>query len=143
MPALKPTARRSLYFENSIGRIWEEPQQFLRLEYRGGARDVAQFRALLGHVSQALVRHGWSTILVDQREMSPYTATEQDWLSNEWLPRAVNECGYRFGAVLIAHDVFARLAMNQLVLSSRSLAHTYRTFDTEAAAVAWLESVGD
>jgi len=129
---------RSLYFENSIGRIWEEPGGYLRLEYRAGAREIVQFRALLTHTAHALNRRQWNKILVDQRSMAPFSATEQDWMASEWLPRAVNEHGYRYGAVLVANDVFARLAMNQLVMATRTLAHTYRTFEAEEAAVAWL-----
>jgi len=50
----------------------------------------------------------------------------------------VRENGCRFGAVLVAHNVFARLAMNQLVMASRGLPHVYRTFETDEAANAWL-----
>jgi hypothetical protein len=140
--SLKPVSSRSLYFENSGGRIWEEAEGFLRLEYRPGSREIAQFRALLTHVAQALHRRGWSRILVDQRAMTPFSAAEQDWMSNEWLPQAVREYGYRHGAVLVAQDVFARLAMNQLMLASRGLNHAYRTFGSEAEAVAWLAASG-
>jgi hypothetical protein len=129
---------RSLYFENSIGRIWEEPDNYLRLEYRPGVRDAVQFRALLTHTAQALARQGWSKILVDQRNMTPFSPNERDWMTDEWLPRAVNEHGYRYGAVLVARDVFARLAMNQFVMATRNLPHTYRTFEDEEAALAWL-----
>jgi hypothetical protein len=59
-------------------------------------------------------------------------------MTSEWLPRAVTEHGYRYGAVLVANNVFARLAMNQLVMATRYLTHTYRTFETEEEAVAWL-----
>ncbi len=62
-------------------------------------------------------------------------------MTNEWLPRAVNEHGYRYGAVLMATNVFARLAMNQFVLATRNLPHTYRTFETEETAVAWLQNL--
>ena len=74
--------------------------------------------------------------------MAPFTSTEQAWMTSEWLPNAVLEHGYRFGAVLVAQNVFARLAMTQLVLGTRDLPHTYRTFESESEAVAWLESVG-
>ncbi|WP_035560762.1 hypothetical protein [Hymenobacter sp. IS2118] len=133
-----PQPNRSLYFENATGRIWEEPAQYLRIEYYPGARENAPFRALLTHLAQALVRRQWDKILVDQREMAPYSPTEQDWMTNEWLPRAVRESGYRYGAVLVANDVFARLAMNQLMMATRTLAHTYRAFEAEDAAVVWL-----
>ena len=136
------TPTRSLYFENSAGRVWEEPASYIRLEYRAGTREVAQFRALLTHTAQALSRRQWSKILVDQREMAPYNPIEQDWMTNEWLPRTVRENGYRFGAILVAHNVFARLATNQFIMASRELPHTYRTFEAEEAAVAWLREFG-
>ncbi|MCC3154202.1 hypothetical protein Q3A66_04680 [Hymenobacter sp. BT770] len=129
---------RSLYFENSIGRIWEEPEGFLRLEYRAGLREPVQFRALLTHAVQAMSRRRWEKMLVDQREMAPLSPSEQEWMATEWLPRAVQEGGYRYGAILIANNVFARLAMNQYVMASRGQSHVYRTFETEETAVAWL-----
>ena len=129
---------RCLYYENGIGRIWEEPEGYLRLEYLPGPRETVQFRALLTHVSHALLRQRWSKMLVDQRDMAPLSSSEQEWMSNEWLPRAVTESGYRYGAVLVARNVFARLAMNQFVMANRNLGHTYRTFEAEDAAVEWL-----
>ena len=129
---------RSLYFENGIGRIWEEPEGYLRLEYRPGPREAVQFRALLTHTAHALSRRQWSKVLVDQRAMDPFNPTEQAWMSTEWLPQAVSESGYRFGAVLVAQNVFARLAMTQLMMATRDLPHTYRTFESEETAMAWL-----
>ncbi len=129
---------RSLYFENGSGRIWEEPDHYLRLEYRSGPRELVQFRALLTHMGQALARRKWDKALIDQRAMAPLSPSEQAWMATEWLPRAVTEGGYRYGAVLVAHDVFARLAMNELVLSTRDLPHTYRTFEAEETALDWL-----
>lgn len=136
-----PQAPRSLYFENSIGRLWEEPEGYLRLEYKPSPRETVQFRALLTHAAQALSRRQWGNMLVDQRQMSPFTPTEQAWMSSEWLPKAVHEHGYRHGAVLVAHNVIARLAMTQLVFGTRDLPHIYRTFEDEGEAVAWLDSV--
>lgn len=129
---------RSLYFQNNIGRIWEEPDGYLRLEYRPGVREADPFRALLTHAAQALSRRRWDRMLVDQREMAPLSPGEQDWMAHEWLPRAVNENGYRYGAVLVANNVFARLAMNQYMMASRGLDHRYRTFEAEDAALVWL-----
>ena len=136
-----PQTIRSLYFENSIGCLWEEPGGYLRLDYKPSPREIVQFRALLTRAAQALSRHQWSGILVDQRQMSPFTPVEQAWMTTEWLPKAVHEHGYRHGAVLVAQNVIARLSMTQLVFGTRDLAHDYRTFNDEGAAVAWLASV--
>ena len=136
-----PSAARFLYFENSVGRLWEEPAGYLRLEYKPNPRETVQFRAILTHTAQALSRRQWANILVDQRQMAPFDPAEQAWMTNEWLPKAVHEHGYRHGAVLVAHNVIARLAMTQLVFGSRDLPHTYRTFEDEGEALAWLDSV--
>ncbi|MFC7666355.1 hypothetical protein ACFQT0_02125 [Hymenobacter humi] len=135
---LSHKSTRSLYFENSIGRIWEEPGDSCGWNTVPARASLLQFRALLTHAAQALSRRHWEKMLVDQRAMAPFNASEQEWMATEWLPRAVAEHGYRYGAVLLAHDVFARLAMNQYVMASRQLHHVYRTFDTEETAVAWL-----
>ena len=72
--------------------------------------------------------------------MEPFSPTEQTWMTTEWLPRAVNEPGYRRGAVLVAQNVFARLAMNHLVMATRNLEHHYKMLENEEEAVSWLES---
>jgi hypothetical protein len=136
-----PAAQRTLYFKNDAGSLWEEPQGYLRLDYNAGPRDEAQFRALLTHARQALGRHGWSRMLVNQQEMNAFSPTEERWMIHEWLPQAVKDNGYRYGAVVIARNVFARLATANLVLSSRQLGHVYRNFERDEDAVAWLLSV--
>lgn len=133
-----PVASRTIYFKNTIGCLWEEPGGYLRLDYYAGPREEVQFRALLTHARQAMQRRGWSRMLVNQQQMSPFTPGEETWMVNEWLPQAVRESGYRHGAVLVAHDVFARLAMTGLVMTSRKLGHTYRNFEEEKEAIAWL-----
>ncbi len=131
-------ATSTIYFKNNVGCVWEEPAGYLRLEYYSGPRVEAQFRALLTHLRQALQRHGWHRVLVNQQQMSPFTTAEESWMMNEWLPLAVQENGYRYGAVVVAHDVFARLAMTGIVMTSRKLGHTYRNFEHEKEAIDWL-----
>ncbi|AMR27249.1 hypothetical protein A0257_09165 [Hymenobacter psoromatis] len=137
-----PALTRTIYFKNSAGCVWEEPENYLRLEYYPGAREEAQFRALLTHVRQALQRHGWHSLLINQQQMSPFMPAEETWIVNEWLPQTVREAGYRHGVVIVARDVFARLAMSNLVMTSRGLGHTYRNFEHEKEAIDWLISVG-
>lgn len=138
MPAI---AARTIYFKNNAGCLWEEPEGYLRLDYLPGVREESQFRALLTHARQAMRRHGWARMLVNQEQMSAFTPSEERWMITEWLPQAVQEDGYRYGALLMAHNVFARLATANLVLSSSQLNHVYRNFQHNKDAVAWLLSV--
>lgn len=135
-----PASTRTIYFKNTAGCIWEEPENYLRLEYYPGLRDESQFRALLTHVRQAMQRHGWNSVLINQQRMSPFTPAEESWMVSEWLPQTIREAGYRYGAVIVAHDVFARLAMSGIAMTSRKLGHTYRNFEQEDEAVSWLLS---
>jgi hypothetical protein len=135
---LMSATTRTIYFKNNAGCLWEEPQRYIRLDYYPGARSETQFQALLTHAQQAMKRRGWSRMLVNQQEMNAFTASEETWMVNEWLPRAVQEAGYRYGAVVVAHNVFARLAMTSVVMTSRKLGHFYRSFEHENEAINWL-----
>ncbi|RAK68206.1 hypothetical protein [Hymenobacter edaphi] len=127
-----------LYFENRAGRISDDPAGFARLTYFAGQRSEDELRALLGHVTRLLARRPDGRLLVDQRLMQPFSASEQQHMTQQWLPAAVAEGGYRYGAVLQAHDVFARLATAAVTTQGRDLNLTYRYFDDEPAAVQWL-----
>ncbi|OGX90228.1 hypothetical protein [Hymenobacter coccineus] len=135
-------AARSVYFENAAGRVWEEPQHYLRLDYYAGPREEVAFRALLTHALRAMTRRGWGKLLIDQRKMAPYSDAERAWMVEEWLPRAIREGGYRYGAVVLAENAFARVSMTRLAMASRELGNTYKTFDTEDEAMGWLTQVG-
>lgn len=129
-----PTTYR-IYHENAAGRAVNDPLGFARLTYRAGGD---AFEALLGNVTRLLARRGDGGLLVDQRQMVPFTPDEQAYVIEQWLPRTVQEGGYRYGAVLLAEDVFARLATAQMVTAVRALPIGYRYFELEAEAVAWL-----
>jgi hypothetical protein len=137
-PAGAQLSHRTLYFQNSAGSVWEEPAGYFRLDYLPGARTEEQLRALLNHLLRAMVRRGWGRALVNQRDMVPLSRSEQAWMVNDWLPRAVLEGGYRYGALLVAQNVFARLAMTTVVGATRHLPHVYQVFEAEEQALAWL-----
>ena len=103
-------------------------------------RKKDEFQALLGHTTRLLARRGDGRLLVDQRLMTPFTPDEQQFVIQEWLPLTILEGGYRYGAVVLAHDVFARLATATVVTAARDLPMTYRYFDNEAEAITWLVS---
>ncbi|RSK49891.1 hypothetical protein [Hymenobacter rigui] len=129
----------TLYFENQAARILEDPAGYLRVIWKPQERDHLTFSSVFNHMAQALQRHGWSKILVDQRHMSAFNTVEQQWIVREWLPRAVLDGGYRFGAVIVAEDVFTRLATAYVTTSVQNLPLVYRTFSDEASAAAWLQ----
>ncbi|UOQ69228.1 STAS/SEC14 domain-containing protein [Hymenobacter volaticus] len=127
-----------IYYENAVGRVVDDPLGFARLTYQSSVRVADSFHAFLGHVTRLMARRGDGCLLVDQRRMSPFTPDEQRYVIEQWLPRTVQEGGYRYGAVIVAEDVFARLATASVVTAVRELPMQYRYFEQEAEAIAWL-----
>jgi hypothetical protein len=129
----------SLYFTNAAGLV-QEYADYVRLQYHPGPRRFDEFSALLHHVTRALSRYRLGKLLVDQRQMTPYLPAEQVYVVQQWLPRTIVDGQYRYGAVVQAHDVFARLAMDTVRTQAQELPLTYRFFSDEEAAISWLQA---
>ncbi|MBX0291721.1 hypothetical protein K3G63_14820 [Hymenobacter sp. HSC-4F20] len=127
-----------LYFENAAGKLFEDPAGFIRATWSGNTYGFSDVQGLFTHMMQGLQRRRWGRILVNQQAMRPFTSQEQQWIAEQWLPQAVAVGGYRYGAVVVSPEVMVRLATAYITTQSQSLALTYRSFDSEAAAQAWL-----
>ncbi len=130
-----------VYFENPVGRVLEHPDGYALVQYAATPRDLATFQAFLTHTRQLLRRQGWHKLLADQRTMPPFTEEERAWIRDYWLVRSVTEGYELYGAVIIPHDVFARLSLNLVMNDSQQPGLTYRLFEAEAEATAWLRQL--
>ena len=101
-------------------------------------RTLADTQGLLNHLAQALRQRGWAKVLANQIAMRSFSPAEQEWISQEWLPQAVQAGGYRYGAIVVSTDTYARLATAYITTSVQGLPMRYRSFDQEAEAAAWL-----
>jgi len=124
--------------QNTAGQVLADSAGFLRLHWGPQQRSFADTRAMFTTAAQALERYGWRCMLINQESMLPFTPQEQQWISTDWLPGAVLTSGYRFGAVVVATNVLARLATSSITTSAPTLPLRYRSFDSEAAATSWL-----
>ncbi|UOQ76347.1 hypothetical protein MUN84_17505 [Hymenobacter sp. 5516J-16] len=129
-----------LYFENPVGRLLEHPDGYLVVQYNAGKRKLEELKTFLTQASTLLQQRNWHKLLGDQRVMAAFTEAERVWITENWLTRSTTAHPY-YGAVLLAHDVFARLAMNLVMNEARESGLVYRLFEDENAAVAWLLQV--
>jgi hypothetical protein len=137
-----PYATLRLYFENPVGRLLEQPVgQYVVVEYRPGPRKLNELQAFLTHAGQLLSRQGWHKLLGDQRLMSPFTPEEVQWVTEFWLSTAQWRTTVLYGAVLLPHDVFARLSVSQTMHEAKAAAMTYRLFEELETAQQWLASL--
>jgi hypothetical protein len=129
-----------VYFENPVGRIMEHPDGYAYVIYNPGPRKLDHLKSFLTHTSQLLHRRGWYKLLGDQRLMAPFTEEERLWIVDYWINRTA-EGSQIYGAVLIPEDVFARLSVSQMMGEAREAAMTYRLFESESDAAAWLRKL--
>ncbi|OUJ76108.1 hypothetical protein [Hymenobacter crusticola] len=127
-----------IYFQNVAGQLVEDPAGFLRANWHGQPRSFDDTRTLFTQMQRALQRYGWSRILINQVGMRPFSAQEQNWVAKEWLPQAVQQGGYRYGAVVVSREVLVRLATAYITTHVQGMPLIYRSFDAEAEAVQWL-----
>ncbi|GAB2944390.1 hypothetical protein GCM10027048_06470 [Hymenobacter coalescens] len=127
----------SPFFENSAGRLVDDPRGFLRIVWHPSVTDVATRRELMDQVLAWLVRYQKGKVYADQRFMAPFSIAEQRWIQEQWTPRAVREGNYRCRAILGARDAKARLSSAAVTTPAREQI-SYCYFDNEPEAVAWL-----
>jgi hypothetical protein len=128
----------TVLLKNAAGQVLADPAGFLRLNWGSQPRPFAHTQAIFTTAAQALEQYGWSRILISQVGMMPFNPQEQDWIATKWLPAAVQQSGYRAGAIVVATNVLTRLATSYITTSALALPLRYRSFDSEAAAVSWL-----
>jgi hypothetical protein len=131
-----------IYFQNAAVTLREHPDGYVVFEYQAGKRAFADLQAAHTHTSNLLDRRGWNKILADQRLMASFTEEETTWVSTYWLDHNRQRPGGIYAAVLLANDVFARLSATQLRQEAKAAALTYRLFEEEAVAAAWLVQLG-
>jgi len=129
-----------LYFENPVGRLLEHPDGYAIVAYNSGKRQLSDMQAFLTHASQLLRTRGWRKMLGDQHLMSPYTEEERTWIKEYWVSRTA-QGEEIYGAVVLPHDVFARLSVNLMMNEAQESALTYRLFDNEIDAKVWLKQL--
>lgn len=129
-----------VYFENAAGALLEEPMGYIRAIWGRKTQHytTADVQALFAQMILGLQRRNWSRMLIDQTFMRPFSAEEQQWVAQQWLPRAVVEGGYRHGAVVVSPNVMVRLATAYITTQVLNLSLTYRSFESDAAAQEWL-----
>ena len=131
-------ASASLLFDNPAGQLLADPAGFIQLRWAATPRTLADTQALLTHLASAFRQRGTGKALAYQVDMHPFSPAEQAWIMQEWLPTAVRESGYRYGAIVVSADIYARLATAFITTNVQGLPLRYRSFDDEATATAWL-----
>ncbi|TGE14691.1 hypothetical protein [Hymenobacter elongatus] len=134
---LKPTATSSIYFRNPLCTISYHAEGYLQLLWTAVATTGPELQALYEHTLQALRHHRTGKLLTDHRQRQPLPLSTQQWIAQEWIPRAVREASYSHCAIVENQTPLGRLAA-RAVGEAVAIPLTFRFFSVPTEAVAWL-----
>ncbi|TGE06362.1 hypothetical protein [Hymenobacter fodinae] len=136
-----PFLTSALYFENAVGKLYEQADKYAYVQYKPGKRALPDLQVFLTQLAQLLQRRAWYKMLTDQRQMAQFTQEERLWIRDTWLtgPQAVSH--KVLAAVLLPEDVFARLSMKLVMNETQEGMLVYHIFGNEQEAATWLRRI--
>lgn len=99
-----------------------------------------QFRLISENVLQLLIDKGVSKVVADTTHLPIIAADDQQWVNEDWLPRAI-EAGYRACGMVNSRFYFNRVAVDNVVRRVTSDKFRVEYFDSRDAAKEWLKSL--
>jgi hypothetical protein len=126
------------YYRNSLGVITYDPLGFVVLEWLDVPLTHAELQSLYSHTLQALRHHHTGKLLTVQTNRQPLPVVDQQWIVEQWIPRALAECAYSHCAIVESAQATHRSGA-RAVGDSIGSALAFRYFSNEAEARAWLQ----
>ncbi|RZK31091.1 MAG: hypothetical protein EOO63_05045 [Hymenobacter sp.] len=109
------------YFENPVGRLLEHPtEQYIRVEYRTGPRQLGELQTFLNHAGALLAQRGWDKLQHHEGSMAALTLEEITSITDYWSTQKHSPTDL-YGAMLLPHEVFAQLSWKGNGLAMRPL----------------------
>ncbi|HEY8797820.1 MAG TPA: STAS/SEC14 domain-containing protein [Candidatus Dormibacteraeota bacterium] len=115
--------------------IWDANWNVVHIEAQGWA-DTAESRAILDSALRAMTDHEGSRWLVDGREMKATKQSDQEWINENWLPRAL-EAGLRVAAIVMPNSAAAKINLDDMASAAEDKIEV-RYFSTVEKARQWL-----
>ncbi|UOQ70805.1 hypothetical protein [Hymenobacter cellulosilyticus] len=131
-------ANASLYYHNELATVVEHAHGYARIDWNPVPITSASLRAVYEQVLALLLSRRLCKVLTDHQMMPPLLPTEQQWLVETWAPRAIQEAGYRYCAIVQAYDVLNQQSTRQIVQRLTEKPLTVRYFEDDQAAEDWL-----
>lgn len=135
-----PRAQETLYFQSTAGKLYYHPAGFVRLAWSGERLSFDVIKAYYEQVLALLLNSGAHKILSDHGARAPLSGEAQQWITGNWIPRAMSQARTRHCAIVEGADPLHRLS-TQSVVSSSPTGFVFQRFSTVEAAELWLNSV--
>ena len=135
-----PPVTESLYFQSAAGKLFHNPAGFVRLEWNAERTSFETIKAFYEQVLALLMTSGSHKILSNHGQRAPLSGLAQQWLTDNWIPRAIGQAHARYCAIVEGADPMHRLSTQSVVAASPA-GLIFQRFSTVEAAQGWLVNV--
>jgi len=135
-----PHAQETLFFQNQAGKLYYQPAGYVRLAWAAERQALEVIQAFYEQALALLQSTGVRRILSDHGQRAPLPAAAQEWLTTNWIPRAMSQTRTQHCAVVEGANPIHRLAL-QSVVSTAPTGFLFKRFDNFIAADAWLRGL--
>lgn len=129
-----------LYFESSAGRLYYNAGGYVRLSWAPERLPLDAIQNYYEQVLALLLSTGSRRILSEHGQRAPLPVEAQQWLTTNWIPRAITKAQARHCAIVEGANPMHRLS-TQSIVSSAPPDFVFKRFDTLPAAETWLVSL--
>ena len=132
--------REILSFNNTAGQVYYHPAGYVRLAWGAGRVPLDVVQAYYEKVLAVLITTGARKILSDHGQRAPLLPAAQQWLTQNWIPRAMAQARTRHCAIVEGADPVHRLSTESVVMAAPK-EFVFKRFVSISAAETWLAKV--
>ena len=137
---MTPRPSEKLYFESAAGRLYYNAAGYVRLAWAPERLSLAAIQAYYEQVLALLLSTGSRLILSEHGQRAPLPVEAQEWLTSNWIPRAMSQAQARHCAIVEGANPMHRLS-TQSVVATAPTDFQFKRFDTLLEAEAWLATL--
>lgn len=137
---LLPRTQETLYFQSLAGKMFSHPAGFVRLVWSAERLPIETIKIFYEQALALLLNSGAHKILSDHGQRLPLINLTQQWITENWVPRAMSLARTHHCAIVEGANPIHRLAI-QSVVSSAPKDFIFQRFTSVEAAEAWLGSI--
>ena len=131
---------RNAFFSKRGGAAFFQPAGFVRLRWSQSKVSLAEIQMLYEQTLSLLVTTGTHKILSVHGQRAPLSGAAQQWITENWIPRALRLPRLSHCAIVEGADPLHRLS-TQSVVSASPAGLIFRRFTASVEAEEWLSKL--
>lgn len=135
---MKPIER--LYEHPACAIYYNVDLNLVQTVWKGIEVSSDDFRRILNQIIKALIYSTANVVLADARRMPPISETDQEWILDDWYPRAV-KAGFRYQGLVLAKNSYNEIAVKELSQQYDKWVVSTHYFTTINEALGWIKEL--